>query len=119
MLRDGSEVEYESFLAEDSVWRTGEKKAQGSGGKKGGLLEMLMRLNLADRYLQKLECEEIDLGTLQETLAMCGRPALLRCRRLEALYFLATPFFTPGHTRGKVYSTHLPLDTLRQPACSS
>jgi hypothetical protein len=49
-----------------------EEKAKGSG-----LFEMLTRLDLADRYLQKLECEEIDLGILQETLAISGRPALL------------------------------------------
>jgi hypothetical protein len=62
----------------ESVVATGEEKAKGSGGKVGGLLEMLTRLDLADRYLQKLECEEMDLGTLQETLAFCGRPALLQ-----------------------------------------
>jgi hypothetical protein len=61
----------------ESVVTTGEEKTKGSGGKIGGLLEMLTKLDLA-RYLQKLECEEIDLGTLQETLVIGGRPALLQ-----------------------------------------
>jgi hypothetical protein len=47
----------------ESVVATGKKKAQGSGGKKGGLLEMLMRLDLADRYLQKLECGSVALSS--------------------------------------------------------
>jgi len=57
----------------ESVVATGEVKAKGPG-----LFDMLTRLYLADRYLQKMEREEIDLGTLQETLAICGRPALLQ-----------------------------------------
>ncbi len=62
----------------ESVVATGEEKANGSGGNVCGLLGMLTILDLADSYLQKLECEKIDLGTLQGTLAFCGRPALLQ-----------------------------------------
>jgi hypothetical protein len=54
------------------------EEPKGPRAKIGGLSEMLTRLDLADRYLQKLECEEIDIGTLQETLAIGGRPALLQ-----------------------------------------
>jgi hypothetical protein len=60
----------------ESVVPTGEENARVSRGK--GLSEMLTRLDLADRYLQKLECEEVDLGTLQATLAIGGRLALLQ-----------------------------------------
>jgi hypothetical protein len=44
----------------------------------GGLMEMLTKLDLADKYLQKLESKKIDVGTLQGTLAIDGRAALLQ-----------------------------------------
>ncbi len=40
--------------------------------------KMLIQLDLADKYLQMLECEDIDVRTLLETLEVGGRPALLQ-----------------------------------------
>jgi hypothetical protein len=40
--------------------------------------KMLIQLDLADKYLQMLESEDIDVRTLLETLEVGGRPALLQ-----------------------------------------
>jgi hypothetical protein len=44
----------------------------------GGLFEMLTELGLADQYLHRLEYEEMDMVTLQETLSVSGSRTLLQ-----------------------------------------
>ncbi len=50
------------------------EQTEGNKGKSvhGGLFEMLTELGLADQYLNRLESEEIDMSTLQETLSVGG-----------------------------------------------
>jgi hypothetical protein len=50
------------------------EQMEGNKGKSvhGGLFEMLTELGLADQYLNRLESEEIDMSTLQETLSVSG-----------------------------------------------
>jgi hypothetical protein len=44
----------------------------------GGLFEMLTELGLADQYLHRLESEEMDMVTLQETMSISGSLTLLQ-----------------------------------------
>ena len=50
------------------------ERTEGNKGKSvhGGLFEMLTELGLADQYLKRLESEEMDMVTLQETLSVSG-----------------------------------------------
>ena len=54
------------------------ERTEGNKGKSvhGGLFEMLTELGLADQYLNRLESEEMDMVTLQETLSLSGSRTL-------------------------------------------